>query len=422
VYIWPGPGYLRLQVPYEGPQVLTAADLDRLISRYGADWNGSQPDPGNNFRPKETAEVAPATLQNGGELHGGDGSSGECDQAASTPQQYNDSTGDSPPAAQDGSAEPAETADSAQEKEGAGTSEVESIAEASRGPSTGCEGESPDGEPTGQGGPLDSAGDAVRGDDPAREEPAVASAANEPAAEEKGVFSESDGGHVTSDAALSPRNRYGGTFADEEAAYLLRRSHTRPAKEIVRAFRRLIQSVDLGGLEESPRISAPRLAKEIVSSRYHLARAVRRELDIPLIAMLCDVSGSCSAVCTDTLAACLAVADELPNCTVLRHSNGILVGRAQTILDHLAELHRAVGLVVAFGDWDAGDQYRTLCESGAQLVWLDSYAAKGSGVRKASKRLRAAADQWKRQPLAWYQGVNDASSAAIALRAAARGT
>jgi len=73
-----------------------------------------------------------------------------------------------------------------------------------------------------------------------------------------------------------------------------------------------------------------------------------------------------------------------------------------------------VRAVVAFGDWDAGDVYKHICNLDIPLVWLDSYCAR-DGVKTASKRLRSHAKGWNQQPYAWWQGVNDAESARYAL-------
>jgi hypothetical protein len=223
---------------------------------------------------------------------------------------------------------------------------------------------------------------------------------------------------------------HGGTFSDAARADLLARAEGRAAREVRRALERLLRSIDLGGLEDSPRLSGSRLVRELVGRRYNVARARRRELTVPLVVLACDVSGSCSAVCTETLAACLAVAEAMEgDVAVIQHSNGHLITHDGEGSERLAEWcrkwsrqqGRPIGAVVAFGDWDAGDDYQQLCESGASLIWLDSYCCSVTGVKQASKTLREGAREWKRQPLAWFQGVNDAKSAAIALRAAIKG-
>jgi len=70
--------------------------------------------------------------------------------------------------------------------------------------------------------------------------------------------------------------------------------------------------------------------------------------------------------------------------------------------------------VVHFGDWDAEWVLRELAQRGP-LVWLDSYAAT-YGPRRASHIARRGVETWPRPPRAYWQGVNSAVSAAIALR------
>src|SRR5690606_11291658 len=142
--------------------------------------------------------------------------------------------------------------------------------------------------------------------------------------------------------------------------------------------------------------------------------------------------GSCAACSDETLAAALAVAAELEHVIVVRHSNGWVVDvvgsaardvklDARTRLAELVfSLRRPVACVIAWGDADAAGCYRALCEASARFYWLDSYAAKKSGPKPASKRLRHVAHRWRRQPVGWWQGVNDAARTATALRAMER--
>lgn len=204
------------------------------------------------------------------------------------------------------------------------------------------------------------------------------------------------------------------------------------ARKVESALRRLITKVDMGGMDESPRIDAKRLVRELVSKRYALARAVRREQDVPLIVLACDVSGSCSATSAETLVAAVAIANSMTNVVVVRHSNGHVIDAIGQVVDgstqdgdmpklswFVQSLKRSIACVVAWGDWDAGDDLQALCEDGADLFWLDSYCAT-HGPRVASQRLRAAAQTWLVQPRGWWQGVGDAKSTVVALSAMAK--
>lgn len=204
----------------------------------------------------------------------------------------------------------------------------------------------------------------------------------------------------------------------------------REAREIAGALARLIKQYDHGIDEHSPRIDGTRLVSEIAARRLALSRCVRRELGTGLVLLAADVSSSCSATCAATLTAAWSVACELPHAVVVRHSNGDVidvVGRPATglkiqaetrLLDVVQMLDTPVVCTVAWGDWDAGHDYRALAGDG-DLYWLDSYCAT-SGPRPASCNLRAAAATWPRQPRGWWQGVNTAAATSIALRAMAR--
>lgn len=231
--------------------------------------------------------------------------------------------------------------------------------------------------------------------------------------------------------ALVPISRHGGdTGEDWERIARLAEKERQAAREIARALLRLIRATDITGRDASPRVDARRLVRAIASRRYSLARTKREELAVPLVLLCCDVSWSCSAVCNETLAAAKALAERLPDVLVIRHSNGmiedVLGARAiaprpeETIAGYARRIRAAIGAVIAWGDWDAGNDYRELAEQGATLYWLDSYCAK-DGARPASRTLRASANEWRAQPAGWWQGVNNAKTTAIALRAMAKG-
>jgi len=228
---------------------------------------------------------------------------------------------------------------------------------------------------------------------------------------------------------------FGGDTASSWAAIQrLAAKNRRQVKAVERALRRLIAQVDLGGVDPTPRVDGRRLVRELVIRRANLGRVGRREATLPIVVLAADVSGSCSAVCDETLAAAVAIAEDLAEVVVVRHSNGILVDAVGVAVaaragrlppdphEHLADfvrsLRRPVAAVVAWGDQDAGHDYATLCEGGAATYLLDSYAAR-HGARPASANLRQAAAGWAQQPKGWWQGVNNAASTATALCAMA---
>jgi len=178
-------------------------------------------------------------------------------------------------------------------------------------------------------------------------------------------------------------------------------------------------------------VDGRRLVRELVSSRYQLSRARRRELNTGTILLLCDVSGSCSAVADETLAAALTVADHLRNVAVICHSNGTPlwhygaevpyppndVARGEwPIEDVWSEQLAGEHLVgsVALGDWDAGWLYEQLAAV-APLVWLDSDLCAHDGASPARRLLTMRHTRWATRPLAHYHGVGCVHSLVRAL-------
>jgi len=247
-----------------------------------------------------------------------------------------------------------------------------------------------------------------------------------------------DEAHPDGDARDLPappaRARYGGDTAPHHQiirALARRPAEKQAARDIERALLRLIRGLDLGGADPSPRLDGARLVREMASRRYQITRAQRREATIPLVIIACDVSGSCSASSAATLAAAYAICGQVEHVAVVEHSNGsyvVRVGHRSSVeasdqiglADLVERFERPVAAVVAFGDTDATSEYRRLVEQGARLFWLDSYAAV-AGAKPARANLRAAARDWPAQPAGWWQGINTAARAAIALRAMASG-
>jgi hypothetical protein len=203
---------------------------------------------------------------------------------------------------------------------------------------------------------------------------------------------------------------YGGFFADNPIDI----SHPE-ARRIHRQLLKLIRRHDPTTTSQTPghRPDPHRLIREATTRRWHIARA-RQPRPAGHILLICDCSGSCSAVCDATLGACLRIAHLHHDVTTLVTSNSWVAGTNATITTWLAHHRLRPSLTVIFGDWDAGAEYQALAAAGADLIWFDSYAAK-HGVRPASRHLRAPAARWPRQPLAWYQGVNSAAATITAL-------
>jgi hypothetical protein len=225
------------------------------------------------------------------------------------------------------------------------------------------------------------------------------------AAPESGVGAGSD--------SQSPKKSFGGCYADADRARYQARSLSRDAKDVIRSLRRLVRQtqMNLSG-EQSPRINGRSLVTEIAGRSLRLSRCRREECDMGAVAVLADLSGSCSACAPDTLAAAYAVQAEMPEAVhVIQHSNGIGCDAQRMV-----SVPDSVRCVVAFGDWDAVDLYRPIIDRGVQLIWLDSFGKK-AGVRRSSDAKRGAFAGWAGEPTK-FDGVGDAASAAIALRLA----
>lgn len=425
----------RLELPESGCDAnVTAAYLDRLISKYGAGYTGST----TNYRPKETDEVGSVSNQPSEDstLHGGDGNSGECAHAAETSAQEGD-------ARQAPEGTPTQPGVETAEQDSSNTEPSEGkpgTATTADGSARGSEEKDP--QDTGETrhddadeGRCDSAKQPVGVLDQTPTEkdtpdtvPDVTSDSDgtDPVENVLGDRTGGEGGDVTKPPAemdlsdlttegpLKPKANYGGWCVDSRDVEQRATRLSRPAKKLAAVLRQWVCDIDMGGLDASPRLDGRRLVTELVSRRYSLQRARRVEADIPLIVLLADVSGSCSAVCSDTAAACEAVVKELTNAVFITHSNG-LVGNSD-ISEIIATKYagRKIGACVAFGDWDAGNHYRAICESGAKFAWLDSYCCSKGNVQKASRNLRAVAQDWLRQPDLWFQGVSGAEDAATA--------
>lgn len=344
---------------------LTPAE-ERWYRRYTPVLN----DVPTSYRPKGTDEVGQVSdLPGDGELHGGDGNSGECDHAATS--------------ARDDAAEIlAAMEDLDHESESAPEWEAEAPAE--------------DGNPE----PLQEASQPsataeVQADDPegeAEDEPDRAGARpNRDSAKQPGNAAprdhnqDEDAGH-SSDAAgetASPsrasHDQWGGVYAELEL-----RPPT-PGQQYARGLLRAFVERELGTRgAASPRIDARRLVRECVSRRYAVHRAQRHELDRRRVLVAVDVSGSCSASCGRALDAAydLAAADE--RVVLATHSNGwcvaAVVGQQLRQYQNIA-LHefvhplRLASRILWLGDVDGLWTLRELIDAGHSCVWLDSECA-----------------------------------------------
>lgn len=455
-----------VRVPGDPPAELTVAELDRLISRLGADWSGSARElrahaerERAEARPKGTSEVDPDAEPGGSDaVHGGDGASGEVDDPAPrvsesaanrrhqdgsgagvegeapaqgietsvsdsspsirAPELTNDASGALP--AGPGPTATAGAPDDAQGSEPQGPGVA---------PTSGARGAEPhEGEATA---PVAPGADPRRAEDdtPAVQRPDVPGSSDDDATtgDETADAHERPAGEGTSprrprlyraEAIHSPRG-WGGIHTVEDPE--LDATGRRAARRIARELRRLVQTT-LGPLgDPTPRLDARRLVREIVGRSYRLGRVQRRESEPRIAILAVDVSGSCSSYCQELHAAADRVARDDERVAVVLHSNGIPYAWAGVPLHGVhtgawdALLARDVGLLVWLGDGDGAHHAQEIGRRHrCRLVWLDNYCA-SDGPRPASRRLREAYDL----PIArgdMWQGVGGARGALDALR------
>lgn len=217
-------------------------------------------------------------------------------------------------------------------------------------------------------------------------------------------------------------------------------------RRIGKALHRLFDGWAMAAQGEmsSPRLNSRKLVTELVGRSYRLSRCRREEMVRPVVFVLPDVSGSCSASCDEAVAAALSLMDGRPgyDVAVVPHVNGSAIplaastpelmalmaqclvrGSVDSWLDRWDEWRNWERLLartgpvagcLALGDADGTSLYRFLAKK-APLVWMDSYAAKG-GARPVSQRSQLwmevmSSGAWKGapEPVIWWQGVNSPS-------------
>lgn len=188
-----------------------------------------------------------------------------------------------------------------------------------------------------------------------------------------------DDGTWTGVPSQAPRPAYGGNYLPPDLPRKMSRENLRRAYAALRKF---VQA-ETGGNESSPRLCGRKLVRELVSQRYSLARTRRLESQRKRVAVLVDVSGSCSASCGEAHYAARHLASLDPRVILVDHSNGVPVKvfadrkhHALKTQEDLAEflMQADICATIALGDWDAALLYAQLIQFG-RLVWLDSYCA-----------------------------------------------
>jgi hypothetical protein len=421
-----GPGASLVSVLYDRDEENVIEDEDDVLPDVDpSEYEREPSEEERRLHQVGTDEVRPQSDDPSDEspFHGGSGSSGEVDHVAQT--QAQESRG-APEGARRQQADPnsgrSETTPA--QREEPGVIEGGAVARDSSG--------SDDADPRGAASPVD-------GDDPHPEGEDAAWPSTQEAVPDPAIMTPAQagvGGEAASPATVIPLTRsWGGRNATLRSAE--RRADPRGARELTRRLVRLLKAVEVSSLgDTSPRIDTKRLVRELTSRRVRLAQARRAELQPRLIVLAADVSGSCSAVCTETLAAAVSVRQVLgqDRVAVLVHSNGWPVEwegpealrpplrgehdqDEDRVLDWARSIAPRIGAVVAWGDSDAAWVYRKWVETGAKLFWLDS-ACKPAGVILRGARSHWHPGHWDRVffDVTYVTGVGDVGSTSVALR------
>jgi hypothetical protein len=200
----------------------------------------------------------------------------------------------------------------------------------------------------------------------------------------------------------SEGNKEESGYCSKQADHFLERalkklkSGDRRFHRVIRYMEKFFMSAMISGDEESPRLNAARLVREISSKRYALNRCRKNEQGKLPILIMVDVSGSCSASAGGNLEAAIAIQRKLPEAiTVVIHSNGYperVYGKGLIIPDN----HRIWynpnfdsisfytsqkwSMVINLGDSHAHKEMIGMQENGAKIFLVDSYGAKGGKV------------------------------------------
>lgn len=388
-------------------------------------------------RPKGHDEVAPVGEDpQEGELHGGDGNSGECDSAAETssnkPRQTPPDSGGSP-SEEGGCTSPSGEAGN-QDQNGQGDPGSNEPNEGPAQPQKG--GQKQEGS---------GLGTSSTSDDPAREEQACTGLVEDPTSKpghpshtaEVQSRDVAKHDHRSAEVGDSPlrtgKSRHGGnclSAVDPKDAD--RRGAGTSAKRVLNLLQKLVEASDAGGTDgESSRWSGRKLVTELATSRYAMGRAKRTETLKARFILAVDVSGSCSNVCDAAWRSLLAIADQDPRVILVKHSNGFLFegsvvtrtplllkeegANLDTLIEETQKLER-VKLLVNVGDLDAYDSLLLAAKKGAKVIHLDNYMSRQGSVCLMK---RAGTEDLREAGVICIQGVsNKLPALEIALRLA----
>jgi hypothetical protein len=419
------PALVALGARLTGSTSQDAPEIDRLISRYGANYPLARlaeaiadaarrrPVATRQDHHTDTDRVVDDPVGcDDADAHGGDGNSGDQNHRAETSAQNRDTP--------DGTPDPS----------GAGT-------DCPAGDQTGHDGASTrEGEemPTGRG---DQGGDeptremgthltasqadtdtdsdgtesSAQGDGTERVQYTTAATARAPGAPRP----KGDVGVVTDDDVADGDAESPGATLDSPAVLAAR--ERRAARRTAQLLRRIVD-VEVGAKgRETPRVDPRTLVRELVSRRCAIARARRHEAEIRELIIAVDESPSCAEVVEALYATALAIARDLPaeKASVMLHSNGYSVrllddapcarwlrtaieersrrlsrhyysasqrAASEEIWQGIAD--RRPGMVLALGDHDADWALEILRDGGAHVLAVHHHEVEPmhSGIRR----------------------------------------
>lgn len=390
-------------------------------------------------RPKGTDEVADTSDDpDDGELHGGDGASGEVEREDARNEGSGGCAG--------------ETIGLAGAKPQGGDKPPKDVTDAQSPPRGGGQGASQaDGTPQGAppAGPPSAAGATRRevredetgatpdDDDAESDTPELAPGEAKPSdGRRRGKAPRPSGsGDASSPAAASTTRRsFGGVVVTPEEIQREMPLARLAAGQVVRAIRRLADDPGTLG-DPTPKLDGARLVRELASKSYRLARARRAAAEPAVVAILVDVSGSCAGVANALLASAIEAARLDDRVAVVVHSNGHMVegyrpiGRPlagltwqhdDTVGQLLAPLLSAgrIGRVIWAGDGDGIADLVMLAKASTRpLIWADSFGARSApgAYQPPGAAAECAAQFGAPRTMKVWRGVNTANRMADAI-------
>ncbi len=441
--------------------------IDWLINKYGADYKISSLFPYSSVaeleelkeerekgeeRKKDTEEVSESWLENeDSETHGGDGNSGEVDSPAETESTEDRENNNNE--SQGGNESSSESSNSVTESDEGVDDGQESSACNRRQSNQNEDGETITNDVSENGNKSQNienvGGKTQQTDDSDSEDPgdgknqkefmdnpyssdSVSStnqaeeASTQASESEKGENESSDSEDDKweeilegNNSEVSFNNRKSGSqdYANYEKAKRL--SDIKSGRKFGREIEKIFKNLDMGGLEESPRVSGRKLISELKSKRCNLQRTKKEELSSGVFLLLPDVSGSCSAVCDNTLSACYSIQKKEPeNYIVIPHVNGFLTpensdtNNWESIIEEFKKIEKSkkIAGAVAFGDCDAYEEYMWIDKNCNGLLWLDSYCCNYTTAEESNDI------EFENPKNKYFIGVNDIETALISIK------